>query len=151
VNPGQNDLLWWSDDVFHTGFVDTSGYGTYWGYDTLQIVALDGSVDPEEVIFILHPQYYHDSVTTNWEDPTNAIGVFAVTNFTVWDDSESEWVDGLVTGGTAAVPVTYVLENENGDPYFLCNLDGMYLNLRTGARTAISLEDAYLEIPAGVI
>jgi hypothetical protein len=152
VNPGQNDLLWWADEDFTVGFVDSSGDGTYWGYDTLQIVDIDTSVNPYEFVFIIHPQYYHepDPLGPNWEDPDNAIGVFAITDFKVWNPLASdngEWVDGLVEGGTAVVPSSYLQFNDELDPYFLCELSGMYLDLTTDTYQTFTLENAYLQIP----
>jgi hypothetical protein len=140
VSPDPNDQLWYlntgftDDDQWFDGTINDSAYA----HDTLQEVVIDSSVDPYEYVFVIHPQYYHDGYI-NYEDPTDATKTFAITNFKVWNENggvNGEWVDGLVEGGTAVVPVTYSL-SKGTQLYLRCQLEAVLIDLVTGVRTEL--------------
>jgi hypothetical protein len=144
-NPYPDELLWWTDSTFTTPFSDGTGVeGSAYGYDTIQEIVYDSEAD--EIIYVLHPQYYHDTERPDWENPDGAIGVFTITSIQVSADDGTTWV--TVTDET--VPESYVKYNGDNEPYLFCTVNALYVDLDTKIPTSITLNNAYLEIPEGV-
>jgi hypothetical protein len=144
VNPDPEDLLWFTDTTFTTGFSD--GFGTFYGYNTVEDIQIS---DPGfYYLLVLHPQYYHTPNNEDWDEQAGATGVFTISSIYVWDGSD--FYGNFVNGGEARIPVSYTQAIGN-QAYLLCNVSGNFLNLVTGVMTPVTMYSAYLKIPDGVL
>jgi hypothetical protein len=162
VIPDQDDQLWYLTTGFTAADQWFDPYDTEYGHDTLQVVVLDYQPSPEELVFVFHPQYYHEDVV-DYEDPTGAIGVFALTGFEVFNPNVGEYGDWInpVQGGSAIVSLDCLQSTGGTDPvlYLECrNLTAVFVDIDTGIPQTLTPNEggplegyANLKIPDGVI
>jgi hypothetical protein len=123
------DQLWYLDtglDPLTDHWADP--FGTEYAHDTIQEIIYTDYTN--ELLLVVHPQYYHDPLEDpNWEDPNDISGVFTIFDLQVWDAGNGAWVSGVLYGGIAVISANYLFNDggEYGDQYYYkCKLTGAY-------------------------
>jgi hypothetical protein len=149
------DQLWYLDtglDPYTDQWIDI--FGSEYGHDTIQELVYNEGAD--ELILVLHPQYYHED-DINWEEPEDISGVLTIFDIEFWDETANQgnggWVGGLLYGGAAFVPADYLFRNggESGTEYYYkCKLTVAYTDSNGDVDVFSPPNDgvAYLYIPS---